>query len=109
MPYPSVTQVRLGPRAVVTTSLALEVQVGAPPGQPGARTRVGMLEPCAIQPEMSHDSRRCRSTPFSELGRYSYCIEERRECRRHLAPTWVIQKEAGERRTPILEHPRQRA
>jgi hypothetical protein len=37
-----VTQTRLGPSAVVTMSLALDVQVGRDPGAPGA-IRVGMF------------------------------------------------------------------
>jgi hypothetical protein len=36
MPWPSVTQTRLVPSAVVTMSLALDVQVGSEPGPPGA-------------------------------------------------------------------------
>src|SRR5580698_2832040 len=42
MPYPIVTQTRLVPSAVVTTSLALEVQVGRIPGAPGAVVRLGI-------------------------------------------------------------------
>ena len=39
---PIVTRTRLPPGAVVTRSLALEVQVGRIPGAPGARVEVGM-------------------------------------------------------------------
>ncbi|TMH67723.1 MAG: hypothetical protein E6H48_07410 [Betaproteobacteria bacterium] len=50
---------------------------------------------------------RCRSTALPGLGRHPDRVDERRECRGYLAPTWVIEKKAGKRRTPILEHPRQ--
>ena len=37
MPWPNVTQTQLVPSAVVTMSLALDVQVGSEPGAPGAK------------------------------------------------------------------------
>src|SRR3978361_1971816 len=41
-PWQSVTHTREEPSPVLTTSLALEVQVGAMPGEPGAVLLVGM-------------------------------------------------------------------
>src|SRR5256885_9322468 len=50
----------------------------------------------------------CRSTALFGLGRHPDCVDERRECRGYLAPPRVIEKEAGKRRAPILEHSRER-
>ena len=44
----------------------------------------------------------------SGLGWHSDCVDERRECGRYLASTRVIEEESGKRRTPILEHSRER-
>src|SRR5438105_13896436 len=63
---------------------------------------------CPLPARPTADVRRCRSTALPGLGRQPDRVDERRECRGYLAPPRVIEKEAGKRRAPILEHSRER-